>query len=1007
MKKILTILALTILPLCCWAGEQGYAVYDEATATLTFKYGEKPSGDNVYDTDDTSWDGPDWDCSLLKTVVFDPSYAKARPESTSHWFNQAQSLENIIGIEYLNTSEVGTMSNMFDGCKSLVNLDVSHFNTSNVTQMYSMFAGCSSLTSLDVSNFDTSKVMNMFLMFSGCTNLTSLDLSHFDTHQVYNMFQMFSWCPNLTSLDISHFDTSQVTDMSQMFMGCESLTSLDLSHFNTSKTTDLNRMFTSCHNLQSIDLSSFDTGNVTDMCMMFFECNNLQGLDLSGFDTSHVTDMSYMFNGCSNLQSLNLSSFNTSNVTNMEWMFSGIEIVGNIDISHFDKRKLKDPWEMYYGCDFGGYAILDETGETLTFKFGFRPEGENVFDTDDTRFNYWPEKSWDCYKITKVVFDSSFADARPSSTARWFSCADQDYDGMTNRGYDEIPLKEIVGIEYLNTSNVTDMACMFRGCSSLTTIDLSHFDTGNVTDMYGMFCGCSGLTSIDLSTFDTSNVESMHSMFEGCSSLNSLDLSGLKTTNVTHMSCMFYGCSSLSSIDLRISDSKNLYAIYQMFYGCSSLTTLDLSHFDTKNVEHFWGMFQGCTSLENLNISNLDVSNANDIHRMFSGCKSLKQINLSSFDTKNLSSMDYLFEDCSSLTSLDLSHFDTSNLRFKNAMFKGCSSLTSVDLSSFNVEIDGASMFEGCSSLKTLNLCGFKATENFDRVLRNLGRMFYGCENLETIYASRDWDLTDMLIIYPEFIEEIFTGCNKLVGGAGSRYDDNGDSFFFACIDGGPDNPGYLTAAFQEEGVTYSSKDDGVSVVHASVEESFVDIPSNVNDGNENLVVNTIGEGAFENKTDLKLVSFPETISEIGENAFAGCSSLSAIYCFAVEPIVLGDANAHVRTRADGEEKSASTVFTAVDKESCVLYVPKNCRDKYRNAEGWAEFQNIEEMESDILGDANNDGEVDNKDLNAIANYILTEQAKNFIFMNADMNKDKTLNAVDIVHLVDKIKATQ
>jgi hypothetical protein len=87
--------------------------------------------------------------------------------------------------------------------------------------------------------------------------------------------------------------------------------------------------------------------------------------------------------------------------------------------------------------------------------------------------------------------------------------------------------------------------------------------------------------------------------------------------------------------------------------------------------------------------------------------------------------------------------------------------------------------------------------------------------------------------------------------------------------------------------------------------------------------------------------------------------------------------------------------------------VPKNSRDKYRNAEGWAEFQNIEEMESDILGDANNDGEVDNKDLNAIADYILTEQAKNFIFMNADMNKDKTLNAVDIVHLVDKIKATQ
>jgi len=29
----------------------GYAIFDEETATLTFKYGKKPKGDNVYDTD--------------------------------------------------------------------------------------------------------------------------------------------------------------------------------------------------------------------------------------------------------------------------------------------------------------------------------------------------------------------------------------------------------------------------------------------------------------------------------------------------------------------------------------------------------------------------------------------------------------------------------------------------------------------------------------------------------------------------------------------------------------------------------------------------------------------------------------------------------------------------------------------------------------------------------------------------------------------------------------------
>ena len=41
MKKSLFLLILAVfLPLCVWAEEQGYAVFDSATGTLTFKYGE-------------------------------------------------------------------------------------------------------------------------------------------------------------------------------------------------------------------------------------------------------------------------------------------------------------------------------------------------------------------------------------------------------------------------------------------------------------------------------------------------------------------------------------------------------------------------------------------------------------------------------------------------------------------------------------------------------------------------------------------------------------------------------------------------------------------------------------------------------------------------------------------------------------------------------------------------------------------------------------------------------
>ncbi|MBP5156319.1 MAG: BspA family leucine-rich repeat surface protein [Treponema sp.] len=89
---------------------------------------------------------------------------------------------------------------------------------------------------------------------------------------------------------------------------------------------------------------------------------------------------------------------------------------------------------------------------------------------------------------------------------------------------------------------------MFKGCSHLTSIDLSGFDTGNVTDMSNMFMYCSGLTSLNVSGLNTGNVTNMSRMFWGCSGLTSLDVSGWDTGNVTDMSFMFGLCSGLTTI---------------------------------------------------------------------------------------------------------------------------------------------------------------------------------------------------------------------------------------------------------------------------------------------------------------------------------------------------------------------------------------------------------------------------------------------------------------------------
>ena len=94
------------------------------------------------------------------------------------------------------------------------------------------------------------------------------------------------------------------------------------------------------------------------------------------------------------------------------------------------------------------------------------------------------------------------------------------------------------------------MSYMFRGCSSLKSLDLSNFNTPNVERMGYMLSDCSSLESLDLSNFNTPNVIEMDYMFSGCSSLKSLDLSNFNTTKVENMENVFANCSSLQFVNL-------------------------------------------------------------------------------------------------------------------------------------------------------------------------------------------------------------------------------------------------------------------------------------------------------------------------------------------------------------------------------------------------------------------------------------------------------------------------
>ena len=529
---------------------ESYAVFDEATNTLTFKHDtNKPYGAFALNEGDNApgWYKPNNDGSnanIIKKVVFDASFANARPTSCYKWFYDCTNLTTIEGIEYLNTENVTNMGWMFSNCEALTILDVSNFDTKNVTNMRYMFSICFALTTLDVSNFDTQNVANMSNMFSDCSALTTLDLSNFDTKNVTDMSWMFSFDTALITIYASNkFVTTACEKGQNMFKDCTNLVGAvpydenkrgkEMANCTTGYFTDIASKVAESYAVFDEATNTLTFKHDTNKPAGAFALN--EGENLPGWykfdDNNHshnaniikkvIFDASFAnarptscynwFYGCTDLTTIEgIEYLNTENVTNMSWMFSECSTLTTLDVSNFDTKNVME----------------------MSYMFG------------------------SCTKL-KTLDVSSF-----------------------------------------NTQNVTDMNWMFSHCSVLTTLDLSNFDTKNVTDMNGMFSNCSALTTLDLSSFETQNVTDMSRMFKDCSALTTLDVSNFDTQNVTDMSRMFKGCRALTTLDLSSFETQNVTDMSRMFKSCSALTTIYASDkFVTTACEEDENMFAECANL--------------------------------------------------------------------------------------------------------------------------------------------------------------------------------------------------------------------------------------------------------------------------------------------------------------------------------------------------------------------------------------------------------------------------
>ena len=701
-------------------GYQTYAEFDEGTGTLTFKYGlstSKPEG--AYDLNAGPY-SPKWDAQKekIKTVVFDASFANIRPTSCYRWFDGCKNLTNIEGIENLNTENVTHMNSMFNECTALKSLDLTNFNTAKVTNMSYMFNDCSALASLKVSKFNTAEVKDMDFMFYNCSTLTSLNLSNFNNAKVTTMISMFHGCTKLESLDLSKFNTAEVTNMGCMFYNCSALTSLNLSNFNTEKVTNMSAMFENCSALTTIYASDkFVTGQLSFSTDMFSGCKNLIGA--IGYDETNTNNKDY----------------------------------ANLVDGYFSPEG-----------GFHAYAEFDGGTGTLTFRRGVSmPTGAYELNEGTNKPGWLTQTDY----IKKVVFDASFANARPTSCYYWFC--------------DCSKLTDIEGIENLNTENVTNMNSLFDRCSALTLLDLTNFNTAKVSDMSYMFMGCSALTTIFVSDkFVTNQVTSSDNMFHMCINLiGAIEYDGSKSDhNYANYQTGYFtpkggfpgyakfdeGTGTLTftsgpskpegAYDLNegsyypgwwpaqrrkiktvVFDASFANArptsCYCWFSGCNNLTEIKgIEYLNTENVTNMGFMFNSCKVLTSLNLSNFNTEKVTDMQGMFGECWDLTSLDLTSFNTEKVTNMRQMFYNCSDLTSLNLSNFNTEKVMYMSNMFYNCNKLTSLDLTSFNTaevtKMDN--MFRSCTDLTSLDLSNFNTAKVTD-----MTNMFYGCNALTSL----------------------------------------------------------------------------------------------------------------------------------------------------------------------------------------------------------------------------------------------------------------------------------
>jgi hypothetical protein len=341
----------------------------------------------------------------------------------------------------------------------------------------------------------------------------------------------------------------------------------------------------------------------------------------------------------------------------------------------------------------------------------------------------------------------------------------------------------------------------------------------------------------------------------------------------------------------------------QAFHNCKSLSSVTIPNTITSIG---YRAFEYCTSLSSITIPDSVTSIGSSA---FISCSSLTSIDIPNSVT-NIGST--AFYRCSGLTSVTIGSGVTS---IGSNAFRNCSSLTSIDIPSGVTSISQGA-FYNCSSLSSMTVNATTPPTLGINVFYNTTCPIYvPCQSVSSYKSAENWST------YADRIQGI-PPCDYFDGKFKATYS-GGQTYSAACdssteLTSGETKPsGYNCTA-----MTSCLIGNCVTSIEAHAFGSYseyeccstlssITIPDSVTE---------IGANAFANCSGLTSVTIPDGVTSIGVAAFYGCTSLSSITVNATTPPTLG----------------GSWVFD--NTSNCPIYVPCNSVETYKTAENWSDY---------------------------------------------------------------------